>query len=60
MWLPLFALCVAMLQVANSLIAAVAKMQWFLKRGRDQPLDAIGFVAAGIVFVVSIAARLLW
>jgi hypothetical protein len=32
-------------------------MQWFLKQGHLHPLDAIGYVAAVIVFLATIAGR---
>jgi hypothetical protein len=28
-------------------------MQWFIKQGRHHPLDAVGYVAAVIVFVTT-------
>jgi hypothetical protein len=59
-WLPLFALCVWIVQGTNYLGFAAAKMQWFLKRGQQRPLEAIGFVAAAVVFALSVVGRLLW
>jgi hypothetical protein len=35
-------------------------MQWFIKRGRDHPLDAIGMVAALIVFIATSVLRLVF
>jgi hypothetical protein len=60
LWLPLFALCVLFLQVANALVTAIVKMQWFLKKGRDHPLEAVGFLAGAVVFGTAVAARLIW
>jgi hypothetical protein len=42
MWLPLFALCVGLLKGLNYFLLAAKKAQWFLKRGNDHPLEAIG------------------
>jgi hypothetical protein len=54
MWLPLFACGVVFAKVINAIRSSSARMQWFLKRGREHPLQAIGYVAATIVFVGSI------
>lgn len=52
-WLPLFATGVILAQGLNAFLRASGWMQWFLKRGKDHPLDAIGTVAAVVVFVIT-------
>jgi hypothetical protein len=52
-WLPLFGLAILVLRAANSLFWAVQKMQWFMKNGQDHPLDAVGYIAGAIVFVIA-------
>ena len=54
MWLPLFGLCVLLLRGLNYFRLAVGETQWFLKSGQEHPLDAIGYVGAGLVFVATI------
>ena len=41
-------------------LAAAKEAQWFLKGGKDHALDALGFVAAPIVFLLAVAARCWW
>jgi hypothetical protein len=51
LWLPLFGfglLCVAGLK---HLLQAIGGVRWFLERGEDHPLDAVGYVLGTIVFV---------
>jgi hypothetical protein len=50
LWLPFFALCVGILKGLNYFLLAAHTAQWFLKRGKDHPLEAIGFVATPLVF----------
>jgi hypothetical protein len=45
LWLPFFALCVGLLKGLNYFLLATKQVQWFLKRGKDHPLDALGLVA---------------
>jgi hypothetical protein len=52
LWLPLIGIGVAITRTINSFAWSVNKMQWFLKQGRSHPLQAIGYVAATVVFVV--------
>ena len=59
MWLPLFALCVGLLTGLNYLLLAANTAQWFLKRGKDHPLEAVGFVAAPLVLLVAAEVQLL-
>jgi hypothetical protein len=56
-WLPLFALGVVFVHAINWFILLVSKTQWFLKKGQEHPLEAIGWVAAAIVFLISVVAR---
>jgi hypothetical protein len=58
MWLPLFGLCVLLLRGLNYFRLAVGGTQWFLKSGREHPLDAIGYVGAGLAFVVTIVTNM--
>jgi hypothetical protein len=53
LWLPFLALCIVLLRVLDLLLASVGRMQWFLKQGQHHPLDALGYVASGLVFVGS-------
>jgi hypothetical protein len=46
--LPFFALSVGVLKL---LLRAAKTAQWFLKRGKDYPLEAVGFVAAPLMFL---------
>jgi hypothetical protein len=57
LWLPLFALCISLLKVVNYLRGAVGWTQWFIKHGRYHPLDAVGYVAAVIVFGTAVLLR---
>ncbi len=50
LWLPLFAVSVLFVRATNLILIAAERAQWFLSRGRYHPLDAIGLVAAVIVF----------
>src|SRR5258708_4525759 len=59
LWLPYFALCVSLVKGLNYLLLAVNKAQWFLKRGKDHPLEAIGFVAAPLMFLGAVAVQML-
>jgi len=53
LWLPLLALCVMFLRSLNYFRFAVGGVQWFLNRGREHPLDAIGTVAAILIFIAT-------
>jgi hypothetical protein len=53
LWLPLFALGMLSIKALNSFVWAISFMRWFLKQGRQHPYEAVGHVAAVIVFVVS-------
>jgi len=53
LWLPLFGLAALATQIITRLSKAARWMQWFLKQGQHYPFQAIGYVAAIIVFVVA-------
>jgi hypothetical protein len=57
LWLPLFALCVVLLRGLNYFRLAVGGTQWFLKGGRENPLDAIGYVGAVLAFVATVVIQ---
>jgi hypothetical protein len=57
LWLPLLGIALLCLRIVNWILWSVGKMQWFLKQGHLHPLDAIGYVAAVLVFVGTIAIR---
>jgi hypothetical protein len=52
-WLPLFGLGLLMLITMRPLSITIEKMQWFLREGKDHPLDAVGYMAGGIVFIIA-------
>jgi hypothetical protein len=52
-WLLLFALGIVIVQLINSLRLATHGVQWFLKRGHDHPLQAIGYVAASFTLITA-------
>jgi hypothetical protein len=39
----------------NYFLSAAHRAQWFLKRGKDHPLEAVGFVAAPLMFLGAVA-----
>jgi hypothetical protein len=51
LWLPLFAVALLSAKLLNWFARVSQWMQWFIKQGRDHPLDAVGYAAALIVFV---------
>lgn len=52
-WLPLFAIAIAVIRALRPTASAVGWAQWFLKGGKEHPLEAIGYVAAAVVFPVA-------
>ncbi|MEZ2142645.1 hypothetical protein AAE026_10075 [Bradyrhizobium sp. DN5] len=56
-WLPLFALGILIVRLLTPLTWIVGRTQWFLKEGKEHPLKAIGYVAAVVVFVGTVAGR---
>jgi hypothetical protein len=59
LWLPLFAIGVLLTQLANYLFKATSWMQWFIKQGQYHPLQAIGYIAATVVFFGTIIGQLI-
>jgi hypothetical protein len=51
LWLPIMALSLVASKVLIYVTQATQWTQWFIKQGRDHPFDALGYVAALIVFV---------
>ena len=60
LWLPLLALAAGAAKTLNYFRLAVGWAQWFLKQGQNHPLEAIGYVAAIIVFTATVVSRLLF
>jgi hypothetical protein len=58
LWLPLFAVCMAVIKGMSYLAWWAHKMEWFLRDGSQRPLQAVGYVAAAIVFVSSAAVQI--
>ena len=56
-WLPLFALGILIARLLTPLSWVVGRTQWFLKEGKEHPLKAIGYVAAVVVFLGTVAGR---
>ena len=56
-WLPLFALGILIVRLLTPLSWIVGRTQWFLRDGKEHPLKAIGYVAAVVVFIGTVAAR---
>jgi hypothetical protein len=56
-WLPLFALGIVIVRLWTPLSWIVGTVQWSLKEGKEHPLKAIGYVAAFVVFVGTVAGR---
>jgi hypothetical protein len=56
-WLPLFALGILMARLLTPLSWVVGRTQWFLNEGKEHPLRAIGYVAAVVVFLGTVAGR---
>jgi hypothetical protein len=56
-WLPLLALGIVTIRLLTPLSWLVGRTQWFLKEGKEHPLKAIGYVAAVVVFLGTVAGR---
>jgi hypothetical protein len=56
-WLPLFAFGILIARSLTPLSWIVGRTQWFLKEGKEHPLKAIGYVAAVVVFLGTVAGR---
>jgi hypothetical protein len=53
LWLPLLALAIVCTQAITWLSGAVRFMQWFIKQGQVHPYEAVGYVAAPLVFIIA-------
>jgi hypothetical protein len=53
LWLPLFVFGASGVKLLYPIFRAVEWAQWFLKRGSQHPLEAIGTVVAILVFAVT-------
>jgi hypothetical protein len=56
-WLPLFALGIVIVRLLTPLSKIVGGTQWILEGGKEHPLEAIGYVAAVVVFLGTIAVQ---
>ncbi len=56
-WLPFFALGIVIARLLTPLAWIVGRAQWALKEGKEHPLKAIGYVAAVVVFLGTVAGR---
>jgi hypothetical protein len=56
-WLPLLALGIVIARLFTPLSWIAGRTQWFLKEGKEHALKAIGYVAAVVVFLGTIAGR---
>ena len=59
-WLPLVALGILTARFLTPLSWVVGRTQWFLKEGMEHPLKAIGYVAAVVVFLGTVAVRVIF
>jgi hypothetical protein len=57
LWLPFLALCILVIRAVGAFLWTARKLQWFLKRGEQHPLQAIGYVAALTTFVATVIIR---
>ena len=58
-WLPLLGIGVIGTRALRALLRTVRWAQWFIKQGNQRPLEAIGLVAAAVVFVITAVIGLL-
>jgi hypothetical protein len=59
LWLVVVAIGLVGMKALTYMAKATDAMQWFIKQGRDHPLDAVGMVAAAMVFVTASTASVL-
>jgi hypothetical protein len=59
-WLPLFALGIVAARLLTPLSWIVGRTQWFLKEGKEHPLKANGYVASVVVFIGTVAGRVVF
>jgi hypothetical protein len=53
LWLPLFAIGVVAARLFNPIVNSVGWLQWLVVNGRNRPVEAIGYIAAAVVFVTT-------
>jgi hypothetical protein len=53
LWLVLLAIGLVTIRSMNLFGSGMRFVQWFLEKGRDHPLEAVGYVAAAFVFVAT-------
>jgi hypothetical protein len=58
LWLPIFATSIVISNGINLATAGSAWTQWFIKRGKDHPFDAVGLVAAALVLATTLVLRI--
>ncbi len=58
LWLPLFLIAAIVNRGVGKFFQAVKWAQWFIKRGAQHPLEAMGMTASVIVFAVAVVIRL--
>jgi TIR domain len=54
LWMPLFAIGVFVIRFLGPTLRAVRWIQWFVRDGDEHPLEAIGTVAALLIFAVMV------
>jgi hypothetical protein len=59
LWLPLFAIGALGVRLLYPIFRAVEWAQWFIKRGNQHPLRAMGWVAAVLVFAAAAIGKAL-
>jgi hypothetical protein len=60
-WMPVLAFSLFFAKALVWVAAAAHWMQWFIKQGRNHPLEAIGYIAAvGVFVIVSLLRLLIW
>lgn len=59
LWLPLLAIGMIGVRALSILGRTTAWVQWFIKQGNQHPLQAIGFVAATLMFILTSIGHLL-
>jgi hypothetical protein len=57
-WLLLFILGSFGIKALYPVLKAVRWAQWFLKQGNQKPFEAIGLVAAAVMFVITVLSKI--
>jgi hypothetical protein len=60
LWLLLFAIGLVLIRAMWWLLWLSGKSQWFWKRGKERPFNAIGWVVAPVVFAIGVALHYLY